>query len=115
MRCCYGRAMTLTEIADGLERYVVDHGADHDDDCPGDDTCDCSQKPINDAANAACHLIRSMAVTERDRTAADDAPMVDIGQIRLMGQHTVQEAVDDLRERVDVLERKMADVLPDFR
>jgi hypothetical protein len=55
------KRMALTDIADGLERYVVDNGADHDDDCPCDDTCECSRKPINDAANSACRLIRAMA------------------------------------------------------
>jgi hypothetical protein len=42
---------------DALEaalREVVDtFGPWHDDDCPGDDTCDCSAKPLHDQINAA--------------------------------------------------------------
>lgn len=34
-----------------LHAYVVDHAADHDDDCPGDDTCTCSFKARNDAVS----------------------------------------------------------------
>jgi hypothetical protein len=53
--------MTLKEIADGLEQYVMCNGAEHDSDCPGDDTCKCSWMPMNDAANAACRVIRKLA------------------------------------------------------
>lgn len=39
-----------------LCRYVEEHGASHDDDCPCDDTCDCSWRPTLDAVNAMCNL-----------------------------------------------------------
>lgn len=46
-----------------LEQYAVDHGADHEDTCPADDTCDCRYKARNDAVNAACRYLR--AASER--------------------------------------------------
>jgi len=48
-----GQAPTPEQVA-LHEQYVVDHAADHDDDCPEDDTCECSFKPRNDAVNAVC-------------------------------------------------------------
>jgi hypothetical protein len=38
-------------------QYVVDHGADHEDACPSDDTCDCSRKARNEAVSAACRYL----------------------------------------------------------
>lgn len=49
------------EVAKALEAYVVWHGGIHDDECPGDDTCDCSGKWMNDGANAACKILRGEA------------------------------------------------------
>jgi len=47
--------LTLTEDdIEGLRAYVQWYGAAHQDDCPGDDTCDCICKPLNDAVNAVC-------------------------------------------------------------
>lgn len=46
-----------------LHGYVEDNGGDHDDDCPGDDTCECSCKPRNDAVNAICNALPTM-ITE---------------------------------------------------
>lgn len=43
---------------DLLYEYVADHAADHDDDCPEDDTCECSYKARNDAVNACCRFLR---------------------------------------------------------
>lgn len=37
-----------------LREYVQANGPMHDKDCPGDDTCSCSRKRINDAVNAMC-------------------------------------------------------------
>jgi hypothetical protein len=48
-------------LAKGLEAYVVGHGGLHDDDCPGDDTCECSWAPANDAANAACRYFAALS------------------------------------------------------
>ncbi len=47
------------------EAYVVEHGADHDDDCPGDDTCECSFQPRNEAVDAVCrHLLTHRMSTD---------------------------------------------------
>lgn len=43
-----------------LHAYVVDHGADHEDECPGDDTCDCLFAERNAAVN---RLIKAL-ITE---------------------------------------------------
>lgn len=43
-----------------LVQFVIDTaGYGHDDDCPCDDTCNCSKKPLNDALNAACRVVES--------------------------------------------------------
>lgn len=47
---------TRAEV-DLLYEYVADHAADHEDDCPGDDTCDCDYKARNDAVNACCRFL----------------------------------------------------------
>ena len=41
------------ELLDALKAVVYEYGPWHDDDCPCDDTCDCSAKPIHDAINSA--------------------------------------------------------------
>lgn len=41
------------ELLDALRLVVDTFGPWHDDDCPCDDTCDCSAKPVHDAVNAA--------------------------------------------------------------
>jgi hypothetical protein len=41
------------ELLAALKAVVDMFGPWHDDDCPADDTCDCSSKPIHDAINAA--------------------------------------------------------------
>ena len=41
------------ELVAAIRTVVEQFGPWHDDDCPGDDTCDCSAKPIHDAVNAA--------------------------------------------------------------
>lgn len=46
-----GRIARLRAVA--LKAMVDYHGPAHDSDCPGDDTCDCGGKPVNDAVNAA--------------------------------------------------------------
>lgn len=48
--------LPLAELVKQLQLYVTDHGADHDEDCPEDDTCECSYKARNDAVNALCRL-----------------------------------------------------------
>ena len=40
-------------LLEAVKRYVDWHGPCHEDECPGDDTCSCKGKPINDAINAA--------------------------------------------------------------
>jgi hypothetical protein len=41
------------KLRDALKAVVLQFGPWHDDDCPCDDTCDCSAKPLHDAINAA--------------------------------------------------------------
>jgi len=53
---------TLSEMLDALEAYIDYNGALHDDnDCPQDDTCDCSTKWINDGINALHRHIHAEA------------------------------------------------------
>jgi len=40
-------------IVDILREVVERFGPWHDEDCPADDTCDCSAKPLHDRINAA--------------------------------------------------------------
>lgn len=63
------------EERDLMMNWLGDQGADHDDDCPGDDTCSCSMKPTNDAISACCKFLHDApariatleaAVAERD-------------------------------------------------
>lgn len=46
------------------EQYVVAHAADHDDDCPCDDTCECSMKARNDAVSAVCRYLAALLTSE---------------------------------------------------
>jgi hypothetical protein len=39
-----------------LQKYVTAMGPMCDEDCPGDDTCECSAKPIHEAVNRLCDL-----------------------------------------------------------
>lgn len=48
--------------------YVTDHGADHDEDCPGDDTCNCSFSGRNAAVN---RLVKALL----DEPAAPPVPL----------------------------------------
>jgi hypothetical protein len=41
------------ELLAALRAVVESFGPWHDDDCPCDDTCSCSAKPVHDAVNAA--------------------------------------------------------------
>lgn len=41
------------QITAVVTELVENHGPWHDEDCPGDDTCDCTAKPMHDAINAA--------------------------------------------------------------
>jgi len=41
------------DLLAALKAVTEMFGPWHDDDCPADDTCDCSAKPIHDAVNAA--------------------------------------------------------------
>lgn len=68
-----GNALPTKADAWLLHTYVVDHAADHDDDCPGDDTCDCRFKARNDAVGRCVRWL-----IERPRAApappASDPP-----------------------------------------
>jgi len=41
------------DLLSALMAVVEQFGPWHDDECPGDDTCSCSAKPIHDRVNAA--------------------------------------------------------------
>lgn len=49
------------QYAAALERYVEWHGAIHDEECPADDTCDCSSKWVNDGINRLVSYLRRAA------------------------------------------------------
>lgn len=42
----------IAELEAGLDEFCDVYGATHEDDCPEDDTCECSGKPFNDRINA---------------------------------------------------------------
>lgn len=44
------------EQIESLREYVMENGSMHDEDCPGDDTCDCAGKKINDHLNELCRM-----------------------------------------------------------
>lgn len=47
--------VTLTkQQLEDLHDYAEWHGGAHAEDCPGDDTCDCIGRPLNDAINRIC-------------------------------------------------------------
>lgn len=50
--------------------YVTDHGADHDESCPGDDTCRCSFLARNEAVN---RLVKAL-VNESAAPPVTDTP-----------------------------------------
>lgn len=58
----YGPVGASGEPADALEKYVEWHGGVHDEECPEDDTCDCSWKWVNDGVNAAVRYLRAASV-----------------------------------------------------
>lgn len=49
-----------------LRSYVEMAGSFHDAECPGDDTCDCTAKPMHDAVNALCALPEPVALSAPD-------------------------------------------------
>ena len=56
--------MTLSEIRDAVVEFVEWHGAEHEDGCPCDDTCDCEYKPFNDRINQACRALDERAAAD---------------------------------------------------
>ena len=61
----------VTLVCNALKEYVCWHGPIHEEEqedgseCPGDDTCECGHKWLNDGANGACRLLPALA-EERD-------------------------------------------------
>jgi hypothetical protein len=47
----------ITEF-EAMCKYVEHHGAIHDENCPEDDTCNCSWKPVNDAVNRVVNTLQ---------------------------------------------------------
>lgn len=58
----------IRERSESILKYVEWHGGIHDDDCPQDDTCDCSGKPINDGVNAACRYLAALCPAPPEET-----------------------------------------------
>jgi hypothetical protein len=56
---------------------AVWHGATHEEDCPGDDTCSCEHKPFNDRVNAACND-RAERIEELEKKLAYEGAKTDI-------------------------------------
>lgn len=52
-------SVPLAEMVKGLETFLVAVGSVHDEDCPRDDTCECSWKAANDGANAAYRYLEA--------------------------------------------------------
>jgi hypothetical protein len=59
-----------------LPRYAEDMGALHDDDCPKDDTCDCSCRATNDAVNALCRIAADIVDAPSSQSPSAISPVV---------------------------------------
>lgn len=55
------KGLHLERMAEAVETYAEWCGGVHDDDCPQDDTCECSSKWVNDGVNSACRFLRALA------------------------------------------------------
>jgi hypothetical protein len=53
---------SANKLLDALKKMVQWHGASHDEGCPGDDTCDCKCKLLNDYVNEAINEAEGRAV-----------------------------------------------------
>lgn len=49
--------MLTPRLQKSLRAYVEDHAGDHDEDCPCDDTCECSYAARNSDVSRLCDLI----------------------------------------------------------
>lgn len=56
-----GGSPDLRELVKKLEVYVEWNGPEHEDDCPGDDTCDCEYKPMNDGINEVHRFLSALS------------------------------------------------------
>src|SRR5262245_3149612 len=54
----------------GLKAYVDWFGGVHDDECPQDDTCDCSGKPANDGINGAINYFEDLLTAQSSAVPA---------------------------------------------
>jgi hypothetical protein len=55
---------TPADMVKALQVYIEWVGALHDENCPEDDTCDCSCKPVNDGINAAVRYLEAKALAD---------------------------------------------------
>ena len=55
---------------DGLEVFLEDSGPLHDQDCPCDDTCQCSYKIANDGADICCKFLKQFSIDEVEKLNA---------------------------------------------
>jgi uracil-DNA glycosylase len=72
------------EARELMMNWIADMGPDHDDDCPGDDTCSCSMKPKSDAINACCVFLHNAPARIREleaRLASAEKVVEAVGQI----------------------------------
>lgn len=50
------------ELLEAFRKYIAWHGPCHERDCPGDSTCNCAGKSINDAANSVIAKAEGVAL-----------------------------------------------------
>lgn len=61
----------MTDLLEAVKLYAEWHGACHEKDCPGDDTCNCKGKPINEAINNAVRLADYQIARDKTEALAD--------------------------------------------
>lgn len=88
------RAWPSEAQLEGLKDYVIWHGGAHTSDCPGDDTCECACKPLNDAVN---EMLDGSGWDRRQRT---DTPSV-IAEITTVASPPEPTGASDLIQERD--------------
>ncbi len=88
---------------DGAGEYLAHHGSVHDDECPGDDTCDCSGKAVNDGI---CSVYRFAATFPHPFVAHVTTLLDDLER--------VTRERDELRSNVDNAVKCAKEYVPDY-
>ena len=77
-----GTQPSVAQALQALREYIEWNGAEHDEeeDCPGDDTCDCRYRAMNDGVNAAYHYLEEHVAlrAECERLRAAERRVADI-------------------------------------